>query len=736
MTNLIQKLDLTDFISSFEEFFARPKDFFIQGDESFLISMLKDMESFDLPSLPTLTNLDSQLMLLQKFGTLKLDEIIAFCKIIAYFSMIQKSSFIPKEGHFRQWLEKINIPHPLLEITSYFDSEGELKEGKFIELDGLKQNLSHNKKQISQAFSQLFSHEKLSPYLVDRQVHYLNGNECLLLKSGFNHAIKGIIISRSQNGFFYLCPESIVKLKERESQIQDAIQDLLFQICKAISQSFQKHLPFLKFINTSFDTLDHLNARINFAKAKNLQFLFRSHTQDLILSDYAHPALKNPKKLNITFKQNLLMITGVNAGGKTMLLKSILSCAFLSKYLIPQNINAQKSKIGYFKQIQAIISDPQNSKNDISTFAGRMLEISKILNSDSMLLAIDEIELGTDSDEASSLYKEILEHLLQKNNKIIITTHHKRLASLMANHPKVELYAALFDEKNQIPTFGFLQGSIGKSYAFETAKRYGIPPSLIQKAKEHYGEDKEKLNALIEKSTLLELEMHQKNQQLTQEILKTQKKQEELQEQIQNNQQILKDFKYSLQSKYDQALNVLKREAKTLSQIHQNMNEAQKILKTQESKPIHSMTHQDFQIGQKIKYRHERGMIVGKSGELFLIECDNGMKLKVKPQDLKPLNSQQTQKPKIKTKITAPKNPVGVSLDLHGLRAEEALERADKFISDCLLAGYDEILIYHGIGGGVLSKVIKDFLKSHPKVVRFEDAPPQMGGFGAKLIWL
>lgn len=733
MTDLIQKLDLSKFIASFKDFFARPKEISLQGDENFYITILQELENFNLPPLPSLANLDHPLTLLQKFGTLKLDEIASFAKIIAYFSMIQKSSLIPKDGAFKTWLEKIIIPPALLEISSYFDEEGQIKEGTFAELDGLKYNLSRNKKEISYQFSHLFSLEKLSSYLVDRQIHYLNGNECLLLKSGFNHVIKGMIISRSQNGFFYLCPESIVKLKERESQIQDAIEDLLFQICKTISQSFQKHLSFLKFINASFDTLDHLQARSNFAKSKNLQFLFRSQTQDLILSDYAHPALKNPQLLNIRFNCNLLMITGVNAGGKTMLLKSILSCAFLSKYLIPQKINAQKSKIGYFKHIQAIISDPQNSKNDISTFAGRMLEISKILNSNSMLLAIDEIELGTDSDEASSLYKTILEHLLLKNNKIIITTHHKRLASLMASHPKVELYAALFDEKNQTPTFGFLQGSIGKSYAFETAMRYHIPPSLIQKAKEHYGDDKEKLNILIEKSTLLELELHQKNQQLSKEIQKTQRMQEELQDQIKHNQKEVQQTKQKLQQAYDEALKILKAEAKNLSQIHQNMNKAHQVLKSRNDKTSKAKP-QSLSIGQMVKYLHQRGVIVGRSGELFLIECDNGMKLKVKPQDLTPTTKPKAQRNQ--PKINAPKNPTGITLDLHGLRVEEALEKTDKFLSDCLLAGYDEVLIYHGIGSGILSRAIKEFLLAHPKVIRFEDAPPQMGGFGAKLIWL
>lgn len=733
MKTLIEKLDLGDFLASFESFFARPKEIFLQGDEKFFIAFLKELENLTLPPLPPIPTLDSSLLLLQKFGNLRLEEIIAFCKIFSYFKRLQGSSLIPKEGVCKTWLEKILIPPKLLEIAAYFDQEGEIIEGKFLDLDMLKHNLAITKKQISQEFSRLFSQAKLSPYCVDKQIHFINENECLLLKSGFNRIIQGIIIARSQNGFFYLCPESIAKLKEKQSKLQDEIHSALFAICKDISQSFHKHLPFLKFINQSFDTLDHLNARSLFAKEKNLEFLFRSQTQDLILHDFAHPNLKTPKLLNLDLQKQLLIITGVNAGGKTMLLKSILSCAFLSKYLIPQRINAAKSKIGYFKHIQAIISDPQSSQNNISTFAGRMLEISKLLNLDFMLLAIDEIELGTDSDEASSLYKSLLEHLLHKNNKIIITTHHKRLASLMAKHPKVELFAALYDEKHQMPTYEFLQGSIGKSYAFETALRYGIPPSLIQNAKTHYGEDKEKLNALIEKSTLLEMELNAKKQELSWEIEKTRSKQESLERQILEQQKNFEQLKNKLNQNYEEALKILKQEAKDLSSIHKKMNKANQVIRGSHIKP-QLLPAQDFKIGECIKYRQERGVIVGKSGELYLIQCDSGLKLKVRAQELQITKSPKASK--AKTKITAPKNSVGISLDLHGLRVEEAIEKADKFLSDCLLAGYDEVLIYHGIGGGVLSKAIKDFLKSHPKVIRFEDAPPKLGGFGAKLIWL
>lgn len=735
--SLAKKLDLNEFLHSFSSFFAREKSIAFEGDYKIYSQLLKDLEPLTLPTPPKIKNLDTQLLHLQKNGVLHLEDIFEFGKILLFFHAIKTLNSLPKIGVFREWIDKINLPSNLVKIARFFQEDGEIKEGIFPELDQIKSSLNSIQSQIKSSLSSTLSQTSLAPYLVDKQVHLINNSECLLLKAGFNHFIKGMILSRSGNGFFYLCPESILKLKEKESNLKDLYQTQIYSICKELSKELSKELVFLKFINKAFDQLDHLYARILFAREKNLEFVFKHHGSEIILKDYAHPNLKNPKLLNLEFKKNLLMITGVNAGGKTMLLKSVLASVFLTQYLLPQKINASHSRIGSFKHIDAIISDPQSSKDDISTFAGRMLEISSLLNTPSLLLAIDEIELGTDADEASSLYKEILEHFLNKGAKIIITTHHKRLASLMASHPQTELYAALFDEKNQIPTFCFLKGSIGKSYAFETALRYHIPPSLIQKAREHYGEDKQKLNTLIEKSTILELELHEEKRKLQEQNQKIHKKYIELQEQITNNAQELQKQKHQLEQIYQEALKELKKEAKTLSAMHQNMNKSNSILK-QAHTPLIQQTQipKEFKIGDRIRYGKSRGVIKGKSGSLYLIECDDGFKLKVQAHMLQACSASNTPLPSPKSKTILPKNPVGISLDLHGLRAEEALQKADKFISDCLLAGYDEVVIYHGIGGGILSKVIKDFLSTHPKIVSFDDAPPQMGGFGAKIIKL
>jgi DNA mismatch repair protein MutS2 len=139
------------------------------------------------------------------------------------------------------------------------------------------------------------------------------------------------------------------------------------------------------------------------------------------------------------------------------------------------------------------------------------------------IVGVDEIELGTDSDEAASLFKVIIEDLIQRDIKVIITTHHKRLAALMASNENVELIAALYDEENRKPTYEFLQGTIGRSYAFETASRYGIPLSVVKRAKEVYGDDKDKLNELIERSSSLEREYKQKIAKLDEEIANMQR---------------------------------------------------------------------------------------------------------------------------------------------------------------------------------------------------------------------
>ena len=734
MIDLFSKLDLNDYIEAYEACLARPKPIFLEGDTRLHFALIAELQNRTFNAPPQVKNLETPLVHLTKQGILRLSEIYEFIKIIRYMSYLQGRQF---EGKTGDWLDKILIPDTITPIVAWFDDEGNLKDSVDERFGVIKAALASVKERMQTQLRQLFSTKRLEGYLVDRQVHYMNNQEALLVRGGFNHVLKGTVIGRSSSGFFYVVPEALDGLKRRESELIDQQEEIIFEYAKRISGEFHKKQPFLKFINKEFDRFDAYHARIIFARSRNMEFIIPDREPIIQLKDFRHPALHDPKPVSLNFKGQVLMVTGVNAGGKTMLLKSILSSVLMAKYLLPMPINAAHSKIGTFKNIEAIIEDPQNVKNDISTFAGRMVQFGQLFGKKNILVGVDEIELGTDADEAASLFKVVIEQLMKQGIKLVITTHHKRLASLLATHDEVELLAALYDERNQKPTFEFLHGTIGKSYAFETAERYGIPASIIGKAREVYGEDKEKLGELIQKNIDLELAMKQRLRDMESDGEKVAKLKRQLEEQKEDFEQQFRKRQRELEIQYNEAINVAKTAAKATGaqETHRELNRAhaaKKLIAT--AKPVQQEPIA-LKVGDKIKYGKSKGVLKGIKKEQATIECD-GITLRVPLHTLKRSGNNPppvAQKTKIDIERTG---RGGIKLDLHGLRADEAIDKLDKFISDALLNGFDEVLVYHGIGTGKLAYAVKTFLKSHPSVQSYVDAPPSLGGFGATVVTL
>ena len=734
MKALLCKLDLDEFISTYEHFLARPKPLFMEGDVNLHFRFIKKISPTDFTPPKAVENLDASLMYLKKSGTLKLREIYAFVTIIEYFLYLKKLKF---DDEIQLWLEKIIIPEEILEIVRYFDEKGALRDEIDERFVALNQGIKQAKEQIKEQLRRLLTSSKLSPYLVDKQIHYLDESETLLVRGGFNHVLKGSVAGRSTGGFFYVIPEALSNLKKKEAAYLSQKIEVIYEYEKKISHIFSKFEPFLSFINREFDRFDHYQARILFAKSRELEFIKPAKNSTIKLANFAHPALHDPKPISINFEKKIIMITGVNAGGKTMLLKSILSAVFMAKYLLPMPIDANHSSIGHFKEISAIIDDPQSVKNDISTFAGRMQEFSKLFGKDNFIVGVDEIELGTDSDEAATLFKVILEKLIEKNSKIIITTHHKRLAAMMAVNDEVDLLAAIYDEQNQKPTYAFLHGTVGKSYAFETAQRYGIPAHLIQEAKIVHGEDKEKLGELIQKNIDLELEAKRRLTQLKEDENKVEKLKMSLQSQKESADEALRESQRILEKRYQEAIDTAKEAAKSQdpAHIHRLLNTANK----QRNESRQRQTQQEplaLKVGDYVKYNNAKGKILSLRKDEAFIESE-GMKLRVPISQLKRAGNKPPpkKKPQVKVQVHKP-NFSSVKLDLHGLRAEEAIEKLDQYLSDALITGYDEVLVYHGVGSGKLAYAVKTFLKSHPKIKGFIDAPANMGGMGATVVRL
>lgn len=730
--DIFASLDLSEYLELFNSYLAREKPLFINGDSKINYEKINEACKVDISPCESVSSLDDALMRISKHGILHISEIYEFVKIFRYFLYLKKLKF---EGRLKEWLLKIEIPASIVEIVAYFDANGEFKDEIDERFCALKQAYQIKSNTIITELKRLIYSKSITPYLVDTQIHYINNQEAILVRGGFNHVLKGSVVARSSGGYFYVEPTSISKLKREQSAILDQKEEIILSYCKQISQIFNKNLSFLKFINGAFDLIDAIIARALMAKRYDLEFVLSDSSREIVISEFAHPALKNPKRSSVEFLGKILLVTGVNAGGKSMLLKSILSACILSKYLLPMKIDATHSKIGTFKDLELIMEDPQNVKNDISTFAGRMMQFSKLFGKKNILIGIDEIELGTDFEEAASLYSVIIEKLLQNDIKMVITTHHKRLAMLLAKHSEVELVAALYDEKQGVPKYEFLKGMIGKSYAFETAQRYGIAQNIISEAKKAYGEDKENLNEVISKTLNLQAELNVKLYDTQLKEKKLDKLIFSLKEQLEEHNEEIKKKVSTLEMQYYQAIN----EAKKSVNLDDTKDKQRAINKANELKksiqiPQNTKMPLDFSIGDTVKYEKIRGEITAMSKKDAIISSD-GIKLRVPLDSLKRSGNLPIKTGGINIKIKRPQS-ANLVLDLHGMRAEEAINKLDKFISDALVVGFDEVIIKHGIGTGKLAYAVSEFLKSHPSVLEFRDGLPNEGGFGSKVVKL
>ena len=726
---IIQKLDLDGYIQQFKQFLAREKPVAMMGDINQHHRYIQALSKVEFPLPKEVPNLDRELNLVKKQGVLSLDEIYAFVTMFSYFNTLKAVGF-PEP--LNAWIQDIEIHEEILEIIGYFTEEGDINPERDPELYKLERAIKQNKADIKNTLYKLAHSSRLRDYLVDTQVHFNGGEETLLVRGGFNNAVKATVVARSSGGFFYIIPQSISHLKEKESALLSNKEEVIYRYCKDISAVFFRWERFLAYINKEYDRFDHYQARVSFARAKEYEFILPSKSKRIKLQDFAHPAIDNPVPVTMDMNKQIMLVTGVNAGGKTMLLKSMLSAVYMSKYLLPFKCDSTKTEVGHYKSIEAVIDDPQSVKNDISTFAGRMQEFAKLFHKEDAIVGVDEIELGTDSDEAASLFRVMLDELRKKGITFIVTTHHKRLASLMASDDEVELIAALYDEERRVPTYTFLQGSIGKSYAFETAQRYGVPVSIVNRAKEVYGEDKENLNELIERSTTLEREMRMKINKVDEELKAVEKQKQKLLDEEHTLQESHRKAIATLENRYNaatkKAREALKAKESTegrrlLNTAHQRKEFKQKEVKLEESVPLRE--------GDKVKYRSHKGELLSLRGKDATIIVD-GLKMRVPLSQLK----RRGEEPKVKLKpkprapkanVSVEKTGASVSVKLLGMYADESIDTVDKFLSDALVNGLSEVQIIHGTGGGVLSKLVSEYLKQHPKIDKFYRMPGNLG---------
>ncbi|MEN6294832.1 MAG: Smr/MutS family protein, partial [Chloroherpetonaceae bacterium] len=473
--------------------------------------------------------------------------------------------------------------------------------------------------------------------------------------------------------------------------------------------------------------------------------------------------LKNviPLSIEITPQKRGFLISGPNAGGKTVALKTIgVNLAMVLSGIFP--IGECTTNL---RKIYTAIGDNQSIQNDLSTFSAQITRIRDIIAnsfSDSLIL-IDEICSGTDPAEGSALASGILETFLEMKVFFLATTHQSTLKTFALNKPEIENASLEFDEKHFRPTYRFQVGIPGNSYAFYLSKSLGLQDIVLRRSHNYLDVKHEEVEKAIKLLKFYQQKALQTLNEAQSERTKAKKIYEEYNLKYQNFKQqrtnLMKEAREeatkvltSANATIERTIQQVREEKKSISQIKKEYEtEKKQILEPPienneiEPTPIIERENKSRQsnlklvVGGYAQYleNNEIGQILEiDSSKGFATVDFNGVKFKLKTELLSAISEKEARKNDIRLTTYSENIKFGAAsrIDIHGLRVDEAIPLIDKFISDGILGNIDHLVIVHGKGSGALKQAVHEFLKTHQSIKSFREGDLVEGGAGVTIV--
>jgi len=408
------------------------------------------------------------------------------------------------------------------EISSILDEDGGVKDSASDELLSLRQQIREKRKESDRRFYHAVNIFRKLEVLRDNEEGYFNGRRTLAVMSEFKSQVSGFVHSKSESGrTIFIEPSSIIEINNEIGELEidelREIRRILRELCNYIRPS----APDLSAAYEFLIEMDVQKAKALFAKSIDATLPQINTVYELKTVNAYHPLLylQNkrlnkptvPLNIHLDNTERVMVISGPNAGGKTIALKTIglLQAMLQSGLLIPVH---ESSSFPIFEKILVDIGDTQSIENELSTYSARLISMTGIVEAanESSLVLMDEFGSGTDPELGSAIAEAVLESLVNSQTKAIITSHFGNV-KLLAEELNGSFNACmLFDLEKLEPKFILSVGKPGSSYTFEVAERIGFPKYLITRAKSRLNKDKLKLNTLLaevqdQKSKLEEL---------------------------------------------------------------------------------------------------------------------------------------------------------------------------------------------------------------------------------------
>lgn len=653
-------------------------------------------------------------------------------------------------------------------IRDVFDENGEVADRASTRLAEIRRSIKEKNDSLRKVVNHLLKKLSESALVQEEYFTQRDGRFVLPVKASFKRQVKGFIHSESATGqTVYIEPEETLELNNdilsltfAEKREVERILRALTKKIGTVSQELAASLAILAELDSSFAA-----AKYSIEIIGSFPTIINNQTFEIL--NGRHPVLVKKLgrdktiPLNLKIKENkIVLITGPNAGGKTVVLKTtgLLTAMVLSGFHVPVDPD---SNFHYFDQIHIDIGDQQSIEEDLSTFSSHLTNIKKIIDfSDERgLVLLDEIGTGTDPAEGSALAIAILLQLYKNGSTVLATTHHGNVKLIANELEGFENASMEYDLENLNPTYKFRQGMPGSSYAFEVAERIGFSREFIGTAKEYVDTEKSKIEDFL-------VELEQKANDYRAKLNSAERENARLkglanlyQEKVTKLEAQKKDIIAKTKSEAESYLNevnskveavikniresnakkeVIVSEKKTISELKEK---TKKLIAPGSEKNKKSFIKKELKSGDfvKLKNTDTKGTIISiDNSKNKAILSVGSLKLQVKLFELE--HSEQQEK---KTESSAGRNVYSyrpeissIRLDLRGRRPEEVDFELTKFLDDAYASGTLRVEILHGKGTGALKKTVQDLLKSSDQVKDFYPEKIEFGGDGITIVEL
>lgn len=650
-------------------------------------------------------------------------------------------------------------------IDEAIDETGAVRDSASRELASIRKEINETRAHLRRRLERLVKKFSEEDFTREDFFTIREGRFVIPVKVENKRSISGIIHGVSQTGStVYLEPSEIIELNNDLSLLENEEKREIYRILSNLTQEIGSIAGELL---KSLDILayfDAVTAKAKFSIDYNCYQPNITEKKALYFHNVRHPLLISTKGFNKVVPLSIeldankrgLLISGPNAGGKTVALKTIgLSAAMALSGIFPSgectlNIN----------KIYTYIGDNQSIQNDLSTFSAQILRLKNIISeafSDSIVL-IDEIGSGTDPIEGAAIASGILETFSEMKVFYLTTTHQSSLKTFALNREEIENASLEFDEKNLKPTYKFLVGIPGNSYAFSLARNIGLPEHILQRARKYLDKKSNELEKSIkllqeyQKKALQDLNKAQTQKAKAEALLKeyqtkfdefNKRKSELLANARAEAMKIIENSNALIEN----TIREIREQAKAPKEIKQEFEQKKKeILQTDEiaiePPKAEVPSNHDFQVGSYVYYpdNNTYGKIVelDKSKQIATVEF-NGIKFKIKTNLLQLSSEEEAKKDNFATSSSYASNikfDASTRLDVRGERVEIALRKVDEFISEAILGNISTVTIIHGKGTGALRQAIQEYLRYHQLVVSFRDGDLVEGGQGVTIVQL